>query len=138
MVSSSDDQTVKVWDLESGQLLHTLLGHFDAVASCAITPDGRRVVSASWDHTLKLWDLESGQHLHTFQGHSDVVTGSVLTPDGRRVISSSDDRTLKLWDLERQVLLDTLYGVAPFTCVATGSGLIFAGDRLGNVWILEA
>ncbi|HEX2573655.1 MAG TPA: NACHT domain-containing protein [Polyangia bacterium] len=138
IISAARDTKLKVWDIESGQLLHTLHGHFDAVASCTVTLEGRRVVSASWDHTLKLWDLDSGQCLHTFQGHTDVVTGCALTPDGKHVISSSDDRTLKLWDLERPVLLDTLYGVAPFTCVSTGAGLIFAGDRLGNVWILEA
>lgn len=60
-VSVSEDKTLRLWDLESGQSLRTLEGHTDSVAAVVVTPDGRRVVSASKDRTLRLWDLESGQ-----------------------------------------------------------------------------
>ena len=59
-VSASRDNTLKVWDLESGRELRTLEGHSDSVYGVAVTPDGRRAVSASGDKTLKVWDLESG------------------------------------------------------------------------------
>jgi WD40 repeat protein len=54
------DETLKVWDLESGQELRTLTGHSSPVNSVAVLADGRRAVSASRDNTLKIWDLESG------------------------------------------------------------------------------
>ena len=41
------DNTLKVWDLESGRELRTLEGHSDCVNGVAVTPDGRRAVSAS-------------------------------------------------------------------------------------------
>jgi hypothetical protein len=44
-VSGSRDNTLKVWDLESGQELATLQGHTDGVKAVAVTPDGRRAVS---------------------------------------------------------------------------------------------
>jgi WD40 repeat protein len=69
-VSGSEDQTLRVWDLESGQTLRTLQGHKDVVSAVAVTPDGRRAVSGSDDATLRLWDLESGQTLRTLQGHT--------------------------------------------------------------------
>ncbi|MGA8030319.1 MAG: NB-ARC domain-containing protein, partial [Bryobacteraceae bacterium] len=59
-VSASDDNTLKVWDLESGRELRTLEGHSRSVTGVALTADGKRAVSASSDHTLKVWDLESG------------------------------------------------------------------------------
>jgi WD40 repeat protein len=37
-----------------------LAGHTGYVSSCAITPDGDRVVSASHDGTLKVWDFKRG------------------------------------------------------------------------------
>ena len=70
-VSGSDDGTLKVWDLEQGELLATLEGHGDSVRAVAVTPDGRRAVSGSDDRTLKVWDLEQGALLATLEGHGD-------------------------------------------------------------------
>ena len=65
------DETLKVWDVETGEELRTLarpqrLG----VQAVALTADGRRAVSASSDQTLKVWDVETGEALRTLQGHS--------------------------------------------------------------------
>ena len=49
-VSASEDRTLRLWDLESGQTLRTLEGHTDWVNAVAVTPDGRRAVSASAGH----------------------------------------------------------------------------------------
>ena len=72
-VSASEDVTLRIWDLESGQLLRTLEGHLGGV-EVAVTPDGRRVVSGSKDKTLRVWDLESGQ---TCVLSKAIRTGSV-------------------------------------------------------------
>ena len=94
-VSASDDQTLKVWDLERGEEVRTLKGHSSSVRAVAVTPDGRRAVSASDDQTLKVWDLERGEEVRTLKGHSGWVYAVAVTPDGRRAVSASDDQTLK-------------------------------------------
>ena len=86
-MSGSSDHTLRFWDLESGQTLHTFEGHTGWVNAVAITPDGRRAVSASSDRTLRLWDLESGQTLRTLGGHTELVSAVALTPDGLRAVS---------------------------------------------------
>src|SRR5436309_3330398 len=56
VASGSADETVKVWDLETGACRATLEGHTDLVSSVAITPDGKRILSASADKSVRAWD----------------------------------------------------------------------------------
>ncbi|HWO19850.1 MAG TPA: WD40 repeat domain-containing protein, partial [Kofleriaceae bacterium] len=143
VVSASFDETLKVWDLESGRVLATLQGHADSVRGCAVTADGRRVVSASQDQTLKVWDLDSGRELTTLQGHTARVTACAVTADGRRVVSASQDRTLKVWDLDSGRELATMQGhVARVTaCAVTPDGrrvVSASDDQMLKVWDLDS
>jgi len=104
------DNSLKVWDLEAGEELAPLRGHYNQTTYCSYSPDGRRIVSASWDDTLKIWDAEKGKELATLSGHSDEVYSCEYSPDGKRIVSASKDKTLKLWDAETWEELATLSG----------------------------
>ena len=58
IVSGNLDNTIKVWNLDTGELLHTLEGHSNSVNSVAISPDGRTIVSGSEDETVKVWQVQ--------------------------------------------------------------------------------
>ena len=66
--SGSDDKTVKLWDVTSGECLKTLEGHSWTVTSVSFSPDGTKVASGSNDNTVKLWDVTSGECLKTLEG----------------------------------------------------------------------
>ena len=70
VASGSGDNTVKLWDVTSGECLQTLEGHSRYVTSVSFSPDGTKVASGSWDKTVKLWDVTSGECLQTLEGHS--------------------------------------------------------------------
>jgi WD40 repeat protein len=53
VISASYDNTLKVWDIETGMKIRTLKGHTDGVRAVSVTPDGRCAISASYDNTLK-------------------------------------------------------------------------------------
>jgi WD40 repeat protein len=141
-VSASQDDTLKVWDLESGHELRTLAGHSAPVHGVARSADGRRAVSASMDNTLKVWDLETGCEMRTLVGHSRWVWGVALSADGRRAVSASADATLKVWDLESGDELRTLKGhshmVHGVALSADGRRAVSASfDNTLKVWDLE-
>ena len=69
VVTGSDDHTVAVWDLDTGERLRELTGHRGAVTSVAVSPDGRHVVTGSDDHTVAVWDLDTGERLRVLAGH---------------------------------------------------------------------
>ncbi|MBK1988440.1 hypothetical protein A0J48_012975 [Sphaerospermopsis aphanizomenoides BCCUSP55] len=50
--------TIKIWNLATGELKSTLTGHSGLVWFLAISPDGQTLVSGSWDNTIKIWRLE--------------------------------------------------------------------------------
>jgi WD40 repeat protein len=110
IVSASRDETLKLWNANTGAEMSTLEGHTWYVHACAFSPDGSRIVSASEDCTLKLWDAQTGAELATLAGHTSAVYACAYSPDGRLIVSASGDRTLKLWDAQTGADLATLAG----------------------------
>lgn len=69
-ITGSYDRTCKIWDTESGEELHSLEGHKNAVYCMAFNvPFGDRVATGSFDKTLKIWDANTGALYHTCVGH---------------------------------------------------------------------
>ena len=144
-VSASEDRTLRLWDLQSGECLRTFKGHTNSVRALAITPDGVHALSASLDGTLRLWDLQSGECLRTFKGHTDFVAGVAITPDGKRALSASGDMTLRLWDLRSGKSLRTFKGhtdfVAGVAITPDGKRALSAsadGDGTLRLWDLQS
>ncbi|MBZ0283876.1 MAG: TIR domain-containing protein, partial [Anaerolineae bacterium] len=80
-LSASYDQTLRLWNLKTGESLRVFEGHTDSVNAVAVLGDGR-ALSASGDNTLRLWDVESGESLRVFEGHTDGVTAVAVLGDG--------------------------------------------------------
>lgn len=97
LATGSDDRTIKLWDVTTGQVMHTLLGHSWSVVALAFTPDGKTLISGSWDKTVKLWNVSTGQEIATLCGHLDSLSAIATSPIVRLIASSSRDRTIKLW-----------------------------------------
>ncbi|TVS20393.1 MAG: serine/threonine protein kinase, partial [Planctomycetaceae bacterium] len=104
LLSSGNDNTVRVWDVAERRPLKTLRGHGGRVPACAFAPDSRRILSGSHDHRAMLWSLERYEELRVYRsrvltGHRDAILGADFSSDGTRIVSASRDRTARIWDV---------------------------------------
>lgn len=141
IVSASSDETLKIWDAQTGKEVTTLTGHLGGVNSCSYSPDGSRIVSASDDATVKIWDVQAGKELATLTGHTGCVKTCSYSPDGSRIVSASDDATLKIWDSQTGKELATLRGHTDSVnaCAYSPDGVhICSGSRDSTLKIWDA
>nr|MDZ8047853.1 serine/threonine-protein kinase [Nostoc sp. DedQUE02] len=112
LASASDDKTIKLWNIASGEEIRTLQGHSNWIWAVGFSPDSKTLASGSADTTIKLWNLETGKLIRTLQGHTDGVTSVAFSPDGKTLASgsASKDMKIKLWNLETGKLISTLEG----------------------------
>jgi WD40 repeat protein len=86
VVSGSEDNTLRVWDLAKGETKTTLQGHTSSVYAVAVTPNGRHVVSGGDDNTLRVWDLKNGKGILTFTVDGQV-TACIVARDNRTIVA---------------------------------------------------
>jgi len=102
LASTSYDETIKLWDLQSKKEIANLTGPRGYVGGgIAFSPDGQTLAFASRNKTIKLWDLQSKKEIATLTGHSKEVTKVVFSPDGQ-TLASTGDNTIKLWKVPSQ------------------------------------
>ena len=143
LASASDNKTIRLWNLETGQAISTITGHSQGVTSVAFNPDGTILATASGDRTIKLWNLNDYQEICTFSGHSHAVKSVAFGPQGHLLASGSWDKTIKLWDVQTGVQESTLTGhglqVASVAFSPCGQFLASASfDRTIRLWELPS
>jgi len=140
--SSSLDDTIRVWNLNTGEPLLTMTGHNRGVNTIAISPDGRTLVSGSDDYTVRVWSFLNGSLLGALTGHSRDVNAVAISPDGKLLVSGGEDRTIRLWSTNTGALLKTLAEVAGMikTIAISPDGKLLASGGLDNktkLWSLR-
>jgi WD40 repeat protein len=83
-LSGDSTGTLILWEIDSGEVLHHLSGHSEAIAAVSVSADGRQAFTCDEGGTSILWDLESGALLGRFSATGTGRTGAcALSPDGR-------------------------------------------------------
>ncbi|HEX8723679.1 MAG TPA: WD40 repeat domain-containing protein, partial [Pyrinomonadaceae bacterium] len=102
--SAERDNTVRLWDVRTGELLHTLAGHDDWVTSVAFAPDGLRLASGSRDRKLIIWDARTGQKLRETR-QPEMVYEMEFSPDSRALAEAGGGGLVRVHDARTGRLL---------------------------------
>jgi len=100
LVSSSGDNTIKLWDVQTGGIIKTFQDHSGYLTSASISADNT-IVSGSFDKTICLWDIQTGERCHTIQQQDYVNYVCFFPLDPKHFMSVSDSKVWK-WDTSGQ------------------------------------
>jgi WD40 repeat protein len=145
IVTGSWDNTVRVWNTQTGQQLARFSVN-DRPRAVALSAEGTRVVAGLDTATMPVWDVSTGEQLALLVGLQDRVTAVALSHDGSSVVSCSGDATIRLWDVASGDQVAVIRGRDDFSAVAFSpdglrvvsssyEGLIQAWDTVTGAYI---
>ena len=132
-IATHDAQTVKVWDVASGEEVFSAKGA--PMSAVALSAEGRLLAAANSDNTISLWDLSiKDPKPRTLAGHSGRIHVLKFTPDAKTLVSSSSDGTIRLWNPDRERAFQESIPLGPprqrlvFELDPSGQYLFVTGD----------
>jgi WD40 repeat protein len=122
LVSGSYDQTVKLWDVQTGGVIKTFSGHTDWVWYVSISVDCTKIISGSEDEIIHLWDIQTGECYYTIEGYGIVHYVGFSPTNPQHFVSVFTDKTnidrIWQWDTNGQQIKPP----------CDGSGVAFSPD----------
>jgi WD40 repeat protein len=102
LATGGRDATVRILDLDSGDLVREALVHEGPVTGLFFSPDGRQLasVAAELDNVIGLWDLDQKQP-QFLSGHQGNVLSAIFSSDSQTLVSVDTAGTIRVWDVAR-------------------------------------
>jgi GTPase SAR1 family protein len=136
LATGSDDNTIKLWDEQSGQLLRTIQGT-DRIWSVAFDPAGL-VLASGGTQGVSIWAPQSGALLHQSHGYG-TIKSLAFDPTGQILASGGFDFTVRLLTAKDFKMIRVLEGnrdwIFSVAFDPTGETLATIGDdRQVRIW----
>ena len=105
LITGSYDNSIRIWELKTGQLISILQGHSKAITCLTISQDNNILISGSRDKTIRCWDIKKQKVIRTFggyfSGHLKELISLALDKDNKTLISCGADNMIKIWDFDK-------------------------------------
>lgn len=127
-----NDNAVKLWNTQTGELRTTLAGHQSSVTAIAYSPDGNTIATTRWNRDAYLWDVHTRKLKTTLKGPSYAVDSITYSPDGKTIVTTTAQKAICLWDAETGNHIGTLLGHTEWVASAAFSpdgNILASGSR---------
>ncbi len=99
MVLGCDDGVIRVFDINSHQLLQEIVGHTSAIKKVAVSPETGDILSAAYDQQILIWDCHTFACKQRLQSQPSLWERSFnFSTDGKSVVAGTFDGTVLVWD----------------------------------------
>ena len=144
ILTASTDNTAKIWDANTGNLIVTFTGHIKEVNMAQFSPDNKKVVTISEDNTTKIWDSRTGNLITDLRGQTGNSRFSFakFSPNGKTIITFSNGQKVLTWDANTGILVAELKGHTSNVIWAEFSKdgkkiITTSSDQTAKVWDAE-
>ena len=96
--AGSEDLSIRMFDIETGTLLHTLRGHVKPVTQIIPSTDDSALLTISNESAAKLWDIAKGKEKISLSGFMGRTESISFSPDGSMLASGSEYGLVKIWN----------------------------------------
>lgn len=116
LASSSDDNTICLWNVQTKRSSRIITGRTGSVHTIAWSIDSQILASTTFsDTTIKIWDPQNGRLIRILEGHTSFVTSISFSSDGHFIASKSSDGTVRLWRIDTWEIVAILEEPAAYT-----------------------
>ena len=140
LVTSSKDRTVRIWDIETGDVMNTIPMYNQKIFSLVQLPGKNGLLAISSGNMIKFYNPVNSQFEKALQGHSKTIYTMCSLPNGN-IVSAGEDRYIKLWNVKTGNMIRSFIGHEDFVrCLKLNSQnkLVSASDdKTVRVWDLK-
>ncbi|WP_442940378.1 WD40 repeat domain-containing protein [Nostoc sp.] len=99
IASGSHDKTIKLWNLQTNQLIYTLSEGLSCPYALAFSPDGT-IAIAGEENQVDVWDIEKREKIYTLTLEADNKIRLIsVSKDGEVFFGSLNNDIIKIWNL---------------------------------------
>jgi len=103
------DQLIRIFDLNTFVLKHTISGHTNSVFTLQYSADNNYLLSAGRDATIIRWEVNNGyQKSNAVVAHMFAINHIAFRQDGKYFATCSMDKSVKIWDFAELKLLKVI------------------------------